>query len=66
MTFAEYNLCGLIVAYLESKGWEFYDGGAETEDVWLFPDVIQFEGYDATVRAISWQIKHEEATAETR
>lgn len=59
--FPGYNLRGLIVDYMLSRGWEFYPGDAYTDDSWLLPGRIQFEGNMATDRAIQWQIAQEEA-----
>lgn len=48
-----------VTAYLEERGWEYYPGDEYTDDSWLLPGRIQFDGDDATFRALQWQVRQE-------
>jgi hypothetical protein len=59
--FHGYNLRGLIVAYLESRGWIWHGGDKE----WWHETAV-FQGEDATDRAIQHQIELEEGRMEAK
>ena len=42
---------------LKNHGWEYYPGDDYTEDVWLLPNHVLFEGSDSLARAIAWQFE---------
>lgn len=48
-----------IHAFLIRRGWEHYPTDGYTDEAWLLPGRIQFEGDNCTSSALQWQLEQD-------